>query len=75
MEQTQIWHKFILTFKENLEKQSKSSITIRGYLADLRLFEKWYKGVKSIFFCTFPPGQGEYISEFSFWVDSAWDYC
>jgi len=44
MEQTQIWQKFILAFKENLEKQSKSSITIRGYLADLRLFEKWYKG-------------------------------
>jgi len=31
--------------------------------------------VKSIFFCTFPPGPGEYISRFSFWVDSPSDYC
>ena len=44
MKQIQTWQKSLFAFKENLEKQSKSSVTIRGYLADLKLFEKWYRG-------------------------------
>jgi len=44
MKESRTWQKFLSAFKENLEKQSKSSVTVRGYLADLKLFEKWYRG-------------------------------
>jgi len=44
MKESQTWQKFLSVFKESLQKQSKSSVTVRGYLADLKLFEKWYQG-------------------------------
>jgi site-specific recombinase XerD len=38
------WGAYLWMFKENLEREGKSAITVKGYLDDLSLFVKWYLG-------------------------------
>jgi integrase/recombinase XerD len=39
------WDVHVAMFKEGLEREGKSAITMQGYLDDLSLFVKWYLGI------------------------------
>jgi site-specific recombinase XerD len=38
------WEKYLAMFRERLEREGKSGITVKGYLDDLSLFARWYLG-------------------------------
>jgi site-specific recombinase XerD len=38
------WDKYLAMFRERLEREGKSVVTVKGYLDDLSLFVKWYLG-------------------------------
>lgn len=38
------WEKYLAMFRERLEREGKSVVTVKGYLDDLSLFARWYLG-------------------------------
>jgi site-specific recombinase XerD len=38
------WDVYVAMFREKLEREGKSAITVKGYLDDLSLFARWYLG-------------------------------